>query len=218
MTGTTRLWALGTTIACIVIVALGWFFGVSPLLGRINAADAQRAVVEQQNATAAQRVERLKADFGNLAAVSEQLDRLRESMPPTADYDAFLGELNAIADADSVSLTTFVPAEPGVLALDGSSTAAPAPPGSEPVPVDDGSVVSIPVRLGATGGYSHLLDFLGDLQQAHRLYLVGDSSIEGEGRDYTITVDGYVFVTVDSSVTAPSSPAPTIAPSSTAAP
>jgi Tfp pilus assembly protein PilO len=212
-----RLWVLGTVLGCAVILALGWFFGVSPMLDQIGDSNTQKVTVDQQNRLSQARIAKLKADYENLDEVAAQLDQLRESMPPTADYDGFLGELNSLAGDDGVTLTGFVPADPEVLQI--GPTASPTPGAAAPAAgegVADGAVVSIPVQVNADGTYSHLVEFLGHLQAAKRLYLVASSTITGTGADYSMAVNGYIFVEVDSSLTV--TPSPTPAPTISATP
>jgi len=51
-TAATRIWTFATVIAIILIVALGWFLGASPLLTQAASANAERLAVEAQNAQA----------------------------------------------------------------------------------------------------------------------------------------------------------------------
>ena len=49
MTGN-RIWMIGTALAIVGIVLLGWFLGVAPKLAEARSANEQRTTVEAQNA------------------------------------------------------------------------------------------------------------------------------------------------------------------------
>ncbi|MDM4761515.1 type 4a pilus biogenesis protein PilO [Galbitalea sp. SE-J8] len=211
-----RLWVLGAVLVSIAVVALGWFLGVSPRLDEISSADSQRATVEQQNDLARARIAKLKADYANLDQVAAQLDQLRESLPPSADYQGFLAELNDIAGKRDAKLTSFVPTAPTVFTPASAAPSDATATGDGASALPDGTLVTIPVSLSASGSYPDLLDLMGDLQKANRLYLVGGLNISSADDASTVTVTGDIFVEIDSSVTAPDDavggPAPTQSP------
>jgi Tfp pilus assembly protein PilO len=217
-----RIWILGTVVLSVALLALGWFLGISPRLEEVSTANVQRATVEQQNAATQVTIERLKADYANLDQVAAELDELRRSLPPSADYTAFLRELNAIAGDNDATLTSFVPAAPTVfqpLAADGTTTtAAPADPTTDAAAaaIADGTLIAIPVQLAASGSYADLVRFVGDLQHGDRLYLANTVTISGDEGEFSVALDGNMFVEIDSTVTAPtdvvSEPQPTQTP------
>lgn len=218
MSSSNRLWVLGTVVLSIALLALGWFIGVSPRLDEISAAIAQKIGVDQQNQITSAKIAQLKADYQNLDAVSAQLDQLRLSIPASADYTGFLQELNSIAGKNSTKLTSFVPSAPTLVTTDGSAPAATdgSATGTATTALADGALVSIPLSLSATGSSADLLDFVGDLQSAKRLVLTTSLNLAEAGDGFTLTVSGYMFVNVDSSVTAAgdavSGPQPTQTP------
>jgi Tfp pilus assembly protein PilO len=215
-----RIWVLGTAVLSIALAALGWFLGVSPRLDQISTAKAQKVTVDQQNETTRATIAVLKAEYENLDAVEAELDELRLSLPPSADYTGFLRELTAIAGGNSAKLTSFVPAAPTVFTPgDPEATAeaeAATPAEGEPVTIPDGTLISIPVALSASGAYTDLVEFIGDLQEGDRLYLASDVNITGGESEFTVAVNGYMFVEIDTSVTAASNavnePQPTQTP------
>jgi hypothetical protein len=228
-----RIWILGTVVISIAVLVLGWFLGLQPRLAEAAAASAERVSVEQQNAARANQIEKLKSDFAGLDAVAAELQSLRESLPASADYTGFLNQLNDIAKENSATLTAFAPAAPVVLGDPAGLAASQAEEASgsagsgagaseEPTGTElpDGSLVAIPTTLSASADFDDLLSFVGDLQHGTRLFLVSGLDFAGEDKAYTVSITGYVYVVIDSSVTDPdaavSETAPTEMPTPTA--
>lgn len=212
---TNRLWQLGAAVVCIGIIALGWLLGVSPKLTELSAAKAETESVDQQNLATEAEIVQLKAEFENLDEVADELETLRASLPASADYARFLSELNTIAGDNDATLSGFSPATPVVLtdegtpadaaAVDPTTDDAAADPSAEAAALADGTLVAIPTTLSATGSFRDLLDFVEDLQYGERLYLVSGLTFaeDSTNDDYTVTVTGYIYVEIDSSVTEP---------------
>jgi Tfp pilus assembly protein PilO len=206
-----RLWAVGTAILCIALVALGWLIGVSPRLDQISASRQQQSQVNQQNELSRVRIAQLKADFANLDQVAAELEGLRHALPASADYTGFLEQLNAISGQNSVALSSFIPAAPVVFTATDDPAASASSESSAPGTASsggssdlaDGTLIAIPVALSATGAYDDLLAFMGDLQGGDRLYLASGFSLTGADDAYSLAVTGNVFVSIDSSVTPP---------------
>jgi Tfp pilus assembly protein PilO len=190
----------------IAILALGWFLGVSPKLQEMTLAQESAVATDAQNLATQATTAQLKADFENLPAVSAELAKLRKSIPATADYTGFLNELSSIVDANDALLTGFTPSASIVLTA-GAAPAAPPAEGEVATELQDGTLVAIPTMISASGSLADLLGFVDDLQHSTRLYLVGSLSFN-ESTDltgsFTVSVDGYAYVVIDSAVADPS--------------
>ncbi len=195
-----RLWIIGSVLAMVIIVALGWFLGIAPQLAGAAAADTQRAGVEAVNAQHRAELARLKRDFSHLGTLNGQLASLSESVPSDSAMPAFVNEINAVASATGVTVTGFsvadakpyAPVQPPGAAAPASSSATPSPsaspaatptPSPVPAPVAGMPPVTSPkltaanfsslaVTLLVQGDYQQILSFVNGLQEGKRLFLV----------------------------------------------
>lgn len=99
-----RIWYLGTTVASIAVLLLGWFLGVAPKLAEASAADRELVAVQGQNQLKQTELTRLKTQFTDVGGTRAALATVRESLPSSADTTAFLGELETLQLAHSVNL------------------------------------------------------------------------------------------------------------------
>lgn len=201
-----RLWVLGAVALMGVTVLLGWMIGISPNLKAASAANADRLIVEQQNAEADVRLAALKKQFEGIGALKSDLATVRVAVPDGAQIPAFLSQLDALSSQNEVSLTAFsvgdgeryapaapvapaatdVPAaeEDAATASEDSAVAAPAPAAVAAAPmlpvapagITGENFVAVPITVSIEGNYSKLLDYLDGLQKGDRLALV--TSIE----------------------------------------
>lgn len=202
-----RIWMLGSAIVALLVVAGGWFLGISPLLTAASAGKTETENVEATNAVQAAALAKLKQQYTGIDALKVDLAELRESVPADADIAGFLRELSAIATASGVTVETFT-------ASDALPYAAPAPevveeaPAADatipegatatgetaetapvaattsaagvpaaPVALDAANFISIPLGISVTGDSAQSLEFVSRLQSSERLYLLTDLSI-----------------------------------------
>lgn len=216
---TTRWWTAGAILVMAVIVASGWFLGISPKLAEVQAADDERVGVETLNATYAQTLVKLKKLDEDLPALTQQLDELEAALPPDAQVSTLLGQLNALAAESGVELTSItagIPERFGAAAeaaallapalapaptpapKEGAPPAvadpAPAAPEAAPVsPVPEG-FVSVPISVEFTGNPGGLLAFIQKVQYGTRLFLVEALDITYDGGGGKVKIDGFVYV------------------------
>jgi len=200
-----RIWVVGSVVAMVAVIVLGWFLGISPQLDAMTAANASREQVESQNAIYAQKLASLRKEFDNIGALRTELAGLREAVPSEAGIPAFVGQLDAISKKNDVRLTDIsvsdgkpytppTPAAPAPVATGTPAaspeptppTAAPAaaPPSTPASPagslITADNFVAIPVSVTVHGAYSHVLDFIEGLQKGPRLVLVTGFNTTGE--------------------------------------
>lgn len=201
-----RIWILGTVVLCLGILLLGWFAAVQPQLISALAAEVSRAEVESANAAHEEHLAELEEQFGSLASLEEQLEKLQRSVPPVAAMPAFVDELHALAAASGVSVREVTVADPqpygaastvqetaeepaaGDDAATGESAApseAPAQPAAAPaVPTTSGNGITaanfilIPVTVTVEGSYSTVLSFVKSAQNGERLFLVNSLTVQ----------------------------------------
>ena len=208
-----RLWIFGSVLAIVVIVAAGWFIGVSPQLAAESSAKSQRASVMASNAVNETLLAKLKRDYQNIDALKNQVSTLQESVPTSADISAFVTELNTLANARKVTLKsiTVSDAKPYTPATQPTNKAGTAKPQTNPK-ITSKNFVVIPVQIGVPGDYGKVLDFVNDVQQGRRLFLVsafssmgatnakgvkGSPTMNGGAQRVDSSISGFIYVLLD---------------------
>lgn len=186
-------WVGGTAFLAVVILALAWFLAINPTLAAASDLRSQAEATTASNEMLELQVTKLKADFEKLPEYQAELAGLQVQIPTDAQLSAYLRQLDAIAVAHTVTLTTVAPSVPTTVVLaapvapvavapaptDGT---APAPEaGTDPAAVPPAPVAatapaglaSIAFTITALGTYDNVLAFTSDLQNATpRLFLV----------------------------------------------
>ncbi|PPL20050.1 hypothetical protein [Microterricola pindariensis] len=123
-----RIWTIGAALLAAAVLLGGYFLGVAPQLTAASAADTERAAVEAQNAALAAELEVLKKDFESIDTFKSELAEVRVSVPDSASFSAFVSELDALAVAAGVQVSTLTVAEsrPYAGPVNGSALMLPA--------------------------------------------------------------------------------------------
>ncbi|WP_426592046.1 hypothetical protein ACPPVS_09595 [Cellulomonas sp. McL0617] len=189
-------WIGGTAFAAVLIMAAAWFVLISPQLANASETRSEAEQTRQQNEVLAMQVSQLKAEFAKLPDYKAQLAVIQQQIPTDAMLSDYLRQLDQIALAHSVTITSITPSSPTVVipasapvtaapapATDGSAatngtaaatdgTAAPAAPAAPATGAPTG-FTSIQFSIDATGSYDNTLAFMNDLQNGTaRLFLV----------------------------------------------
>ncbi|TFW00121.1 type 4a pilus biogenesis protein PilO [Leifsonia flava] len=211
-----RLWIIGAVLMAVVILAGGYFLGVSPQLAAASVADSSLQDVELQNA-------KLQAELTSLAADKAQIDQLNaqaatvsQGLPASADYPTFIRQIDAIAAAagvtvesyDALDAVAYAPAAAPAAATpdaDGGDAAAAAPaedPAAAPVvaapatyasgAVTSSNLMTLPITITVSADNSDkLFSFLHGVQFGARQFSV---TTVDRTEDNTLTVDGFIYV------------------------
>jgi Tfp pilus assembly protein PilO len=239
---TDRIWLIASVAVMAIVAAAGWFLGVSPIVSSAVAASEQVSTITASNAASLTKVSTLKAQYADIGELQAALDKLRESIPETANAPAFLQELNALSAAHNVTLTTVTiaaatvyvaPTDPaGTATSTTTSTATPtptpttAPTTTAPTTTPAGQFVLVPVVIAVTGSFSDVRDFIGAVQGGSRLYLANSVAITNGasagsgGGSATGTLTGDIFTLQGTSTPPAGTPAvtPTPTPTDTSTP
>lgn len=172
-----RLWLIGTAIAVVAIVMLGWILGVSPKLSEAATAAQAADQIDAQNAVTQQEIAALQKAFENIDEVREQLDELGESVPSSADLPDFIRQLNAIGSLYGVSVTSISTGSAFIYAP--SAVSAQPEVAAATALVAGSDFVVIPVTIKVSGTYASVLNFTRGLQAGERLFLVTSLSVVG---------------------------------------
>jgi Tfp pilus assembly protein PilO len=205
-----RMSLLLAVLAMAVVAVGGFFLAVQPQLAQTAAAHTQTASVEQTNDTSRSELARLREQAADLPAMKRELSTRAASVPDTARLSAFIDELNTIAAASGMQVSSFtasdatayspaVTAEPAAAgqgaatpSASPSATAGAAPSAPQaPSLVTDAAITGqnfsvIPVTVAVDGSFDQALQFVKGVQGGDRLFLITTiSSAEKSGEDGT---------------------------------
>lgn len=192
MTGT-RIWALGTAIIIIAVLALGYLLGVSPMMTRLAAAEQELASTQANNQVQQTTLQVMKTQFEDLDSLKDDLEVLRISIPGAVDSDFVYALLAGYQQGTGalVSAITTGEAQPYGVTAEGEPTAE----GSTAIP----NLYTVPITITFTDTpLPAVLAYVASLQRGPRLFLVtGLASGEGENGASTSTVTAFMFVLAD---------------------
>ncbi|MEO7123223.1 MAG: hypothetical protein ABI400_08940 [Lacisediminihabitans sp.] len=212
-----RIWMLGVALAAVVVVALGWLFGISPALTQADLATSQAQSADAQNTAQQIGLVRLKSQYDKLPELQADLAKLQAAVPNTANLDDFLDELQQLAQSTGVTITGFTASEAALFGGTDAAPPAPTPTATEtPKPADastpsgtpaapvavgvKGKLFSIPVTVAVKGSADQVMAFIDASQKGTRLFLVTTSGFTGSRENAGTdggTLTGFVFVVPD---------------------
>lgn len=213
-----RLSLLLAVLAMAVVAVGGFFLAVQPQLAQTAAAHTQTASVDQTNDTGRSELARLRAQAADLPSMKRELSTRATSVPDTARLSAFIDELNAIAGASGMQVSSFtasdatayspaVASEPTAAGQTDSGPSAAPSATAEAVPsapqaptlVTDAAVTGqnfsvIPVTVAVDGSFDQALQFVKGVQGGARLFLITTiSSTEKSGDDGSASSSSWTF-------------------------
>ena len=230
-----KQWVALTLVACLGIMAAGWFLLVSPK--RAEAADVrtQAATQESTNASLRTQLSVLQAQAKDLPKKQADLARVAAKIPDNAALPTLIRALTAASTSAGVELVSVTPGAPAAVvaaapvAAEAAPAAAPAPaaePGAPAVAAAGpaGSLAAIPITINVVGGYFEVAQFLSNLETLPRALRVvnlalapGKSATDkstgsaDDGRSLTTTITGSVYMAANRPAATPVV-APTAAP------
>ncbi|UYN83285.1 MAG: hypothetical protein KIT89_11375 [Microcella sp.] len=193
-TASTRIWTFATVIVVIVVIALGWFLGVSPKLAEAARLDAERAAIELQNEATRVVNAQLEQDFRSINSLRTQIDELRDRFPSAVEYDNAIEELLAGIVGESLSLQSVVLAAPVADSPDAIV--------DENGQVAAGTLVRVPITITVKGDFNRALGLINRMQLSERFGIVVTADYV-DGRDEeerTTVINLVIFVVTDSPV------------------
>jgi hypothetical protein len=195
---TNRIWALGTAVAIIAVLALGYLLGVQPMLNRLDTAKAELVSTQANNAAQQATLAVMKGQYETLDELRDELEVLRISIPGALDSDFVyvLFAQYAVSAGATIESITLGEAQPYGVTADGTPTVE----GVNPV----ANLHTVPVTVSIRGEFAApALGFIAGLQRGPRLFLVTSFSAGGgdggsEGAEEAIsTITGFMFVLAD---------------------
>ena len=196
-----RIKMIVAALSGVAVLALGFLLGVQPQLTSASAAADQRTSIETQNEGLRATLAQLVAENDQLSTLSADRDARRASVPDAADMPELIRQLDDMADAAGVPVTSFTTADAlsyempasaaapvadaattdGAEVAEGADAEAAAPTEAAgptaPTAFTDPAVTSanfstIAVTVDIQGSYDQALDFVDRLQKGQRLFLV----------------------------------------------
>jgi Tfp pilus assembly protein PilO len=226
-----KQWVALTALGAVGIVAVGWFVLVSPKRGEAADLRAQTVTQVDANAMLQTQIEVLKAKAKDLPKEQATLAAVAAKIP---DNPALPGLVRALLDASATSgveLVSITPGTPVVVAppaaavapVDGQSAPDPTVPAVVPGPGAAGQLANIPVAINVVGDYFEVAQFVAALEGLPRALRVNNLTLAPgasptapaatettdaeDGSSLTTTINGFVFMSADTTP-APASAAP----------
>lgn len=185
-------WILGATIACVIIVALGYFFGINPKLDSAEVTTEYAEDQESRNDILAMEVQRLAAEYEKLDEHQKDIDTMRIGIPVDPHLPELFRDLDDLADQTNVTIAHTSPNTP------------------EEVPVTEeaaeiftaSGLIAMPIDFDVTGNYDNVTEFIKKIQKdlpRHFLITALDYTPEDDAdnqitnREYALTIQGNLY-------------------------
>src|SRR3954467_692144 len=112
----TRQWATLTAVACLAILAAGWFVAVKPQRSHAASLRSQAASVESSNNGLRSQVSQLRQQQKGLPAQQKVLSQIATKIPDNPALPSLIRQLSAAADGAGVNLVSLAPSAPVIAA------------------------------------------------------------------------------------------------------
>lgn len=168
----TRQWAMLTAVACLAVIAAGWFLVVKPQRSHASQLRTQAASIDTSNSQLTAQVQQLRAQQRDLPAQQKILSSIATKIPDNPALPSLIRELSTAADGAGVTLVSLAPSTPALVTKTGvaaTSTSA-AAPASAPL-------ASIPIAIQVQGTYFNVEQFFAAVEQLNRAMLVSGFTI-----------------------------------------
>jgi type IV pilus assembly protein PilO len=191
-----RLWMIGGAVGAVLLLALGWFFFISPQRAQTSSLHDQLAETELRQTVLQKRLADLRRQNARMPQYLAQLGRDRQALPAASNLSSFLREVQAAGDTTGVVLKSLLVGAPTQLSAAGKQ------------------VYALQISLTVAGTAVHLNRFLVELQQLQPRAMLISSANEAPA-DQTGSLAGSVTLTLSLQVFL--APAKATAPSTTTA-
>jgi len=251
----TRQWVICAALAIVVVMTAGWFLLVSPQRAKAAALRTQTATEQDKSATLRTSLDVLTAQSKRLPSKRAELAKFARLIPSGPALPTMIRALQHAATTAGVTLVSIAPlppapfaasvtpAQPAAAAPPTSASASPAPPAAAPAAGGSPSAVpptavtgsplqSITWNTKVTGSYVELAQFVANLEDLPRLFVVtaytmspdtavasASTSVGCTARacliDLDVTGQAFIAPTLTAPVARPVTPTPPSTPPST---
>jgi Tfp pilus assembly protein PilO len=155
-----RTWVLGTAVAALLLVLIGYFAFISPEHSKAQDVQSQVADAQTQNVTLSARVTSLAMQSKKLATYKADLAKARLALPSTSGMTDFLRTLQSIGNATHADSSLTVGTPTDVTSLSGATPSS----GSTNLSVGSAHIYALPITAQVSGTVAQLNAFLTQLQ------------------------------------------------------
>lgn len=120
-----RFWIIGGAVLSVLLIAVSWFFLISPKLDDAASVRDQTSQAAQQNDVLQAKVDKLKIDSASMPSLLAALDTLHAQLPTSAKLDDLTRQITGQAATAKVTVTSIVIGVPTAVKQD--KPAAPTP-------------------------------------------------------------------------------------------
>lgn len=205
-------WIALTVVACLALLAAGWFLLVSPK--RAEAADLRDQVASQDSAndSARTQLQVLKAQAKDLPNQQAALAKVAARIPDNPGLPSLIRALSAASQSAGVEFVSVAPGTPAplVAAAPAATAATPAPTAAAGTTTSTaGTLTAIPVAINVVGGFFEVEQFVANLENLPRALRVSNLTLApgksptdqsknsagtADGSSLTTTISGTVFM------------------------
>ncbi len=182
-----RIWTFATVIIVILLVALGWFLGISPRIAEAARAESDRVLVAAQNQATTITLEQLRQDAESFSEFEAELLALQAEFPELPEYDDvveeyLLGLLDDDLELENLAVAEPTPADPLIVVDDKGQ-------------VPEGTLLKLDASLVVLGDWRNSLDLVARVQASERFTLVTNYvySADDDALRTTITITAYMI-------------------------
>jgi hypothetical protein len=156
-----RAWLLGTAVAAVLLVLIGYFAFISPERGKTKDVQSQVADAQTQNITLSSRVSSLAIQYKKLDKYQADLAKARQALPSTSGLTDFLSTLQTIGTATHADSSLTVGTPTDVTSLSGTTSGS---TGGTAAAVGSAHIYALPITAQVSGTVAALNAFLTQLQ------------------------------------------------------
>ncbi len=149
-------------VACLAVLAGGWFLLIQPTRSSISKTKAQTAQQQADNQSAQLQLQSMRSIAKHLPAEQAELAALQKKVPTQVELPAILRSMQALAISSGVNLLTFTPTTPTPLAN--------AP-----------GIATVGIQMSVSGGYAELEQLDSALEGLQRTFMVTGFTFTGSG-------------------------------------
>lgn len=224
-----RQWATLTAVACLAVLAAGWFLVIKPQRAHAASLRTQAQAVQAASAGLRSQVDQLRQQQKDLPAQQKLLSQIATKVPDNPALPALIRQLSAAADGAGVSLMSLAPSAPALVDATRSTSASTSSATATRPVVHAGAapLAGIPLAIQVQGSYFNVVQFFSAVESLNRAMLVtgfsltpatgGSTTPVATGAPATAATDTLPPGTLTAAITAQVFESPQIAPAATTA-
>jgi len=183
----TRQWSMLTAVACLAILAAGFFLVVKPQRSHASSLRSQAQSVQSSNQQLQSQVSQLRQQQKDLPAQQKLLSQIATKVPDNPALPALIRQLSAAADGAGVDLVSLAPAVPTmattapagtVAATTATTSTASSATTAHSAAASPLAVIALAVQVKGT--YFNLEQFFSAVEGLNRAMLVTGFSLSGQ--------------------------------------